>query len=76
MSWWGFTRVSANAMRRNLRLPYPHNALTLQPGGVAEMFYGIEHEQIVLARVGVVRFTSVHCRLGFRSPSQDRKWPG
>ena len=27
----------------------PNNALTLQPGGVAEMFYGIEHEQIVLA---------------------------
>ena len=38
--WWGYTSVSANAMRQNMQRPYPHNVLTLMPGGIAEMFYG------------------------------------
>lgn len=53
MAWWGCTSVSAPAMRRDLRLPWPHNALMLQPGGIAEMFYGVDREQIILRkRVG------------------------
>jgi len=50
LTWWGFTSVSADEMRRNLRQPYPHNVLTLMPGGIAEMFYGIDEEQIILRK--------------------------
>lgn len=38
MAWWGFTSVSAAAMKRNLTQPHPYNALMLQAGGIAEMF--------------------------------------
>ena len=48
LAWWGCTSASAGAMRKNLQLPWPHNAVMLQPGGVAEMFYGTESEQIIL----------------------------
>ena len=40
MCWWGFTSVSAPAMKANLRLGHPFNGLMLQVGGIAEMFYG------------------------------------
>ena len=50
LSWWGFTPVGASSMRKNLVRPHPFNALTLMPGGVAEMFFGLEHEQVILAR--------------------------
>ena len=50
MCWWGFTSVSAPAMKANLRQAYPYNALMLQVGGIAEMFYGIDCEQIILRR--------------------------
>ena len=50
MAWWGFTSVSAAAMRRHMTQPWPYNALMLQVGGIAEMFYGIDHEQIILRR--------------------------
>lgn len=50
LSWWGFTPVSARSMKKNLVRPHPFNALTLMPGGVAEMFYGLEHEQVILAK--------------------------
>ena len=53
MSWWGCTGVSARSMRKDLALPWPHNSLMLQPGGIAEMFFGVESEQIILRkRVG------------------------
>lgn len=48
--WWGFTPVDAKAMKKNMKLPYPHNALTLLVGGISEMFYGLEEEQIILRR--------------------------
>jgi hypothetical protein len=49
LAWWGITPVTAPAMKRNLKRAYPYNVLTLLPGGVAEMFYGIgEDEQIIL----------------------------
>ncbi|CAD7929742.1 unnamed protein product [Amoebophrya sp. A25] len=38
--WWGYTKVSAPELKRNLKRPYPQNFLTLLPGGIAEMFYG------------------------------------
>lgn len=47
---WGATPVSYNAMKKNLSLPYPQNVLTVQVGGISEMFYGIHHEQIILKR--------------------------
>lgn len=50
VSWWGFTPVSARSMKKNLVRSHPFNALTLMPGGVAEMFYGLEHEQILLSK--------------------------
>ena len=50
MSWWGFTSVSASAMKHNLRQAYPYHALQLQVGGIAEMFYGLDHEQILLRK--------------------------
>ena len=50
MTWWGCTRVSAEAMKKTLQIPFPHNVLLLSPDGIAGMFYGIEHEQCVLHR--------------------------
>lgn len=50
LTWWGITPVSAPAMRKNLKRPYPQNVLTLLPGGIAEMFYGVDEEQIVLGK--------------------------
>jgi len=53
---WGVTPVSANSMKKHLQLPYPHNILTLLPGGISEMFFGLTHEQIILKkRKGFVR---------------------
>jgi hypothetical protein len=45
---WGFSKVTKAAMTKNLARPYPHNVLTLMPGGIREMFYGTEVEQIFL----------------------------
>ena len=50
LSWWGYTPASAHSMKKNLVRPHPFNALMLMPGGVGEMFYGLEHEQVILAR--------------------------
>lgn len=50
LCWWGYTSVSAKPMKKNLSHPYPHNVLTLLPGGIAEMFYGIDEEQIILSK--------------------------
>lgn len=50
LTWWGITPVSAPAMRKNLKRPYPQNVLTLLPGGIAEMFYGVDEEQLVLGK--------------------------
>ena len=50
MAWWGCTSVSAKSMTKRLQLPFPHNALMLQVGGIAEMFYGIDCEQIILKK--------------------------
>ena len=50
MVWWGANRVSAAEIRRSLATPYPHNILMLQPDGVAGMFYGTTHEQILLKK--------------------------
>merc|ERR1712086_445499 len=53
---WGVTPVSAKSMKKHLQLPYPHNILTLLPGGIGEMFFGLSHEQIILKkRKGFVR---------------------
>lgn len=48
MTWWGCTRVSKSALKKSLAQPYPYNIIMLQPDGIAGMFYGLEHEQIVL----------------------------
>ena len=48
MTWWGLTHVSKAALKRSLKLPFPHNILMLEPDGIAGMFYGLQHEQIVL----------------------------
>jgi len=50
MTCLGFTPASAEAMKKNLQLPYPRNVLMHTPGGIAEMFYGLEEEQIVLEK--------------------------
>lgn len=50
MVFWGCVSVSAEAMKEHLQSPYPYNCLMLQPDGIRGMFYGIEHEQIVLER--------------------------
>lgn len=50
MVWWGATRVSAAPLKELLSQPYPHNVSMLQPGGVAEMFYGVDCEQIILEK--------------------------
>eukprot|EP00927_Polykrikos_kofoidii_P081058 TRINITY_DN78190_c0_g1_i1.p1 TRINITY_DN78190_c0_g1~~TRINITY_DN78190_c0_g1_i1.p1 ORF type:complete len:345 (+),score=29.65 TRINITY_DN78190_c0_g1_i1:58-1035(+) len=50
MSWWGLTRVSKASLRASLQRPYPRNVTALAPGGIAEMFYGLKEEQVVLAR--------------------------
>ncbi|CAD7941818.1 unnamed protein product [Amoebophrya sp. A120] len=51
LAWFGFTKVSASELRRNLQRPFPENFLTLLPGGITEMFYGTEgEEQIVLRK--------------------------
>jgi len=50
MTSWGFTSASAEAMKKNLQLPYPRNVIMHTPGGIAEMFYGLEEEQIVLEK--------------------------
>jgi len=47
---WGNTPVSSQALLKNLKLGYPHNILTLMPGGISEMFYGLEKEQIILKK--------------------------
>ena len=48
MTWWGLTGVSAKALKTALTQPYPYNAVMLQPDGIAGMFYGLQHEQVVL----------------------------
>lgn len=48
MTYWGFTSASAKSMKQNLQRNYPQNVLMYAPGGIAEMFFGIEEEQIVL----------------------------
>lgn len=40
MVWWGMTKVGATPLKRSLRQPFPFNVVQLQPGGIAEMFYG------------------------------------
>jgi len=50
MVWWGMTMVSAAPLRRALSQPWPYNAVQLQPGGIAEMFYGTDCEQIILSK--------------------------
>jgi len=50
MNCWGCTSASAKAMKQNLQRPYPQNVLMHTPGGIAEMFYGIDEEQIVLEK--------------------------
>ena len=50
MTWWGCTPVSYRPLKKNLQLPFPYNVIMLQPDGIIGMFYGIEHEQIVLHR--------------------------
>ena len=50
MAWWGCTSVSAKAMKKHLGLKFPFNALMLQVGGIAEMFYGLDQEQIILKK--------------------------
>jgi hypothetical protein len=50
MVWWGMTEVGAAPLKRSLRQPWPYNIVQLQPGGIAEMFYGTEREQIILAK--------------------------
>jgi 1-acyl-sn-glycerol-3-phosphate acyltransferase len=50
MTCWGCTPVSAKAMKQNLTRPYPYNILQLQPDGIRGMFYGIEHEQVLLQK--------------------------
>mmetsp|Transcript_55649 Transcript_55649/g.65033 ORF Transcript_55649/g.65033 Transcript_55649/m.65033 type:complete len:331 (-) Transcript_55649:19-1011(-) len=56
MTAWGATCVSESALKTNLKLPSPHNVMMVQPDGIAGMFYGLRHEQIVLAkRKGFVR---------------------
>lgn len=49
-SWWGLTSVSKKKLKKNLQLPYPYNILVLNPDGIVGMFYGIDREQIVLAK--------------------------
>ena len=50
MTWWGLASCAAPVLKENLKLAYPHNALMLQPDGIAGMFYGLEQEQVVLGR--------------------------
>eukprot|EP00931_Biecheleriopsis_adriatica_P011379 TRINITY_DN112470_c0_g1_i1.p1 TRINITY_DN112470_c0_g1~~TRINITY_DN112470_c0_g1_i1.p1 ORF type:complete len:333 (+),score=43.09 TRINITY_DN112470_c0_g1_i1:83-1081(+) len=50
MTWWGLTRVSEKALRHSLVQDFPRNAVAISPGGIAEMFYGLREEQLVLAR--------------------------
>lgn len=50
MTWWGCSAVTAGPLRRALRYPWPHNMTMLQPGGVSEMFYGTDREQIILGK--------------------------
>lgn len=50
LAWWGWTPVGASEMKKNLGRPYPQNVLTLFPGGIAEMFYGLEEEQVVVRK--------------------------
>jgi hypothetical protein len=35
--WWGLTSASAKEMTKSLKRAYPHNCLTLMPGGIAEV---------------------------------------
>ena len=49
-TFWGCTSVSYQRLKENLHQPYPFNTLMLQPDGIRGMFYGIEHEQIVINR--------------------------
>ena len=48
MTWWGYTSASRGPMMKNLQLQHPYNVLELHPDGIAGMFYGTRHEQIVL----------------------------
>jgi 2-acylglycerol O-acyltransferase 2 len=50
MTWWGSTSVAEKRLKKNLTLPFPYNAIMLQPDGIAGMFYGLKHEQIVLGK--------------------------
>ena len=48
MTWWGYTSASRGPMVKNMQHAYPFNVLELHPDGIAGMFYGTRHEQIVL----------------------------
>lgn len=39
---WGLTRVSKPELLKTLKRAYPYNVLTILPGGIREMFYGIK----------------------------------
>ena len=63
MVWWGMTMVSAAPLRRALSQPWPYNAVQLQPGGIAEMFYGTDCEQSILSKRKVPRRATPRPRL-------------
>lgn len=50
MAWWGLTSVSRSGLLKSANRPFPRNAVALSPGGIAEMFYGLREEQLVLAK--------------------------
>jgi 1-acyl-sn-glycerol-3-phosphate acyltransferase len=50
MTLWACTRVSAQAMKHTLQIPFPHNILLHSVDGIAGMFYGIHQEQVVIER--------------------------
>jgi len=49
-SWFGGVAASKKSMIKNMKRAYPYNVLCLFPGGVAECFYGMKHEQVVLRK--------------------------
>mmetsp|Transcript_56147 Transcript_56147/g.136018 ORF Transcript_56147/g.136018 Transcript_56147/m.136018 type:complete len:485 (-) Transcript_56147:3-1457(-) len=50
MTWWGLTKVSKHALMANLKMRHPYNMIMIQPDGIQGMFYGLDHEQIVLQK--------------------------
>mmetsp|Transcript_15338 Transcript_15338/g.27923 ORF Transcript_15338/g.27923 Transcript_15338/m.27923 type:complete len:331 (+) Transcript_15338:57-1049(+) len=47
---YGMIGASKEDILWALEQPYPHNVVTMCPGGIAEMFYGITREQIILKK--------------------------